>query len=288
MALADAETVETVDFTEEQTEELIPEAQSAEGEQPETEAAGDEPEMVITIGDEAPPQEDDFDGKPAPVWVKELRREAKEKARRIRELEQELQKAQPAPQAPTLPEKPTLESCGYDEEAFTAKLDQWHEKKRAVDEAKRAAEAEQDKANKAWQAKLAGYEAAKKALKVSDFAEAEENVRTLLTPVQQSVIVNGAKNPALLVYAIDKHPKAKELAAIKDPIEFAFAAARLEAQVQMRPKTQAPAPEKVVRGNVAGAIAVDRAYEKLVEEAQRTGDATKLREFRQQKRAAGK
>jgi hypothetical protein len=265
-----------------------PEAEAAQG-ATEAEAAEDvvSDEVIVTIGEETPPPVDEFDGKPAPVWVKDLRKQARDLARENRELKQKLQ--QPAPQtALALPQKPTLENCDYDAEKFEAELEGWHDKKRAVDEQKRQADSERDAAQREWQGKLDAYTKDKAALKVADFDEAEEAVRAGLSELQQSVILSGCEKPALLVAAIGMNPsKVKELAAIKDPVKFAFAVAKLETQLKVTQRTPAaPPPEKVVRGNVAGAAAVDRTLEKLVEEAARTGNGTKLREYKASKKAA--
>ena len=263
----------------EQTEQ----AQDAATEPATDEAVSDE--VIVTIGDESPAPEDEFDGKPAPAWVKELRRENKEKSRRLRELEQQLQQKS-QPEAPTLPQKPTLESCDYDAERFEAQLETWHEKKRQVDELNRKAEAEKAEAAREWQAKLDNYAAQKAKLKIADFDDAEATVKSVLSPLQQSVIVSGAENAALIVAAIGKNEsKAKELAAIKDPVKFAFAVAKLETQLKVTPKTTTPPPERVVRGNVPGAAAaVDSTLERLREEAARTGDFSKVMKYRQQLR----
>jgi hypothetical protein len=272
------------------TEEVADEPQTEEAQSaPEAEATEEavSDELIITIGEEPPPPVDDFDGKPAPAWVKELRRENKEKSRRLRELEQQLQQQTRPETAPVLPQKPTLESCDYDADKFEAELEGWHDKKRAADELKRKAEAEQEAAKREWQGKLEAYATAKASLKVADFDEAEEVVKSTLSELQQSVILSGAKNPALLVAAIGKHPsKAKELAAIKDPVKFAFAVAQLEMQVKSTSRTSqsAPPPERVVRGNVAGAAAADNVLEKLREEAARTGDFSKIVQYKAQLR----
>ena len=74
----------------------------------------DDDHVVVTIGDEKPPVEDEEE-KTAPKWVKDLRRQTKEQARRIRELEQEAAaKVAPAEKAPDLGPKPTLDDCDYD------------------------------------------------------------------------------------------------------------------------------------------------------------------------------
>lgn len=280
-----ADSVDVVDEVATETEQLeqVEQAQAAPADQA-TEAVGDE--VIVTIGEEAPPSEDEIAGKPAPEWVKELRKEAKEKSRRIRELESQLKQQLPETTV-TLGQKPSLESCDYDAEKFEQELGSYYERKRKADEANAKAEQEQENQRKQWQSRLESYAEKKSALKVKDFDDAESTVKDHLSPIQQSVVVNGADNPALVVYAIGKNPsKAKELAAITDPVKFAFAVAKLETQLKVTNRAQVPPPEKVVRGNVAGAAAVDSQLNKLIEEAQRTGDSSKVRAYRQSQRAA--
>jgi len=283
-----ADSTEVVDelVVDETTEEQETEVAQDAAEVDATEDAVSD-EVIVTFGEEPPPPGDEFDGKPAPAWVKELRRENKEKSRRLRELEQQIQQQTKPETAQVLPQKPTLENCDYDADKFEAELESWHDKKRAADELKRKAEAEQDAAKREWQGKLDAYAKAKASLKVADFEEAEETVKSTLSELQQSVILGGAENPALLVAAIGKNSsKAKELAAIKDPVKFAFAVAKLETQLKVTPRNSntAPPPERVVRGNVAGAATVDNVLEKLREEAARTGDMTKVIRYKTQLR----
>ena len=76
---------ETAVLEDEATEQ--PEAQ-AEGDQAETpEDDGESDEVVVSIGEEAPPPEEPAH---APEWVRELRKSDREKSRRIRELEAKL------------------------------------------------------------------------------------------------------------------------------------------------------------------------------------------------------
>lgn len=261
----------------EQGADDAPEAVAAEESEPD--------EVIITIGDEAPPEEEE---KRAPDWVRELRKANREKDRRIRELEARVQTAQPAAvQADPVGAKPTLESCDFDGEKLAAELESWYDRKakaeRAADEKRRAEESERA----AWQAKLDAYGSAKAKLKVRDYEDAEASAMDVLSVVQQGVILSGAENPARLVYALGKHPsKAKELAAITDPVKFAFAVAKLETQLRTAPaKKAAPTPERVVKSSVAGAAAVDNQLEKLRDEAAKTGDMSKLMAYRQQLKA---
>jgi hypothetical protein len=254
--------------------------------------AGEDEEVVITIGDETPPaaNDDEVNGKPAPQWLKDLRKADREKAKRIRELEQKLagtsQQAPPA--APAVGEKPTLEGCDFDPERFETELTSWHERKRKADEVEAAARQEQEAAQAAWTQKLTAYKAAGAALKVSDFADAEAAAQEVFNPTQLGIIVNGADNPAHLVYALGRNPaKAKELAAIKDPVKYAFAVAKLETQLKVTPRKAPPAPERQVRGNAAGMTGVDNTLARLQAEADKTGDRSKVAAYlRQRKQAA--
>ncbi|MDK6077932.1 hypothetical protein [Massilia varians] len=253
-------------------------------------AAQDDGEVTITFGDEPPPaaNEDEVDGKPAPQWVKDLRRQTRELQRENRELKQAQQAAQQqtAPAAPVVGEKPTLEGCEFDPDRFETELTAWHERKRKADEVAAAARQEQEAAQAAWTAKLTAYNTAKTALRVDDFDGAEHVVRETLSQTQQGVILSGADKPELLVYAIGRNPaKAKELAAIKDPVKFAFAVAKLETQLKVTPRKEAPpAPERQVRGNAGGATSIDNVEARLEAEADRTGNRTALINYRKQKK----
>jgi hypothetical protein len=251
--------------------------------------AAEDDEVVITIGDEAPPapSDDEIEGKPAPQWLKDLRKSDREKSKRIRELEQAAvtREAAAAPAAQSVGEKPTLESCDYDGEAYAEKLVAWNDRKRAADAQAETARQEQEAAQASWNARLTAYNTAKATLKVDDFDGAEHLVRETMSPVQQSVILNGADKPELLVYALGRNPaKAKELAAIKDPVKFAFAVAKLETQLKVAPRKAPPAPERQVRGTAGGATGVDNTLARLEAEADRTGDRTKVAAYRREQR----
>lgn len=242
-------------------------------------ASGDESdggELVVTIGDQAPPEEPE-----ATPWVTELRRKYRESQKRLRELEAKL--TVPAA-SPTLGEKPTLAGCDFEEEKFEAALTKWHEDKRKHDESVAAARAQEEAQAKAWQAKLADYGEKKSDLKVADFEEVESVVQDILSPKQQAIIVQGAKNPALMVLALGKNPeKAKELAAITDLVQFAWAAAQMEAQLKTT-KKPIPSPERETpRGSGRISGSVDSTLEQLRAEAEKTGNMTKVLAYKRQK-----
>lgn len=248
-------------------------------------AGEDGEEVVVMIGDEALPasNDDEIEGKPAPQWVKDLRKQARELARENRELKQAQQAGQQqiAPETQALGPKPTLEGCDYDGEVYAEKLLAWTEQKRKVDEEAAAARQEQEAADAAWKARLKSFDTAKAALKVPDFDGAQHVVDETLSVTQRGLIIQGADKPELLVYAIGKNPaKAKELAAIKDPVKFAFAVAKLETQLKVAPRANVPpAPERQVRGTAGGAVGVDNTLARLQAEADKTGDRTAVAKY---------
>jgi hypothetical protein len=261
-----------------------PELEVEQPEAPEAEAAAPEPEeVVITIGDEQPAQEEEA----APEWVRDLRKKNREDQRRIRELETKLQQVQePQVAVPRLGAKPKLEDFDYDSGKYEAALDNWFNQKRQVDDFQsRVKQAEQQQMQQ-WQEKLNGYAAAKQSLKVRDYDDAEHAVQETLNTVQQGVLLQGAENPAMIVYALGKNPaKAKELAKISDPVKFAFAVAKLEAQLKVQPRKTPPPPEGAIRSTAPISGTVDSNLDRLRAEAERTGDMTKVIAYRRQQRA---
>lgn len=263
-------------------------APELEAEQPEQEAAAPAPEpeeVIVTIGDEKPAEEEEQ----APDWVRDLRRKNREDQKRIRELEAKLQQAQPQQAVPRLGPKPTLEGMDYDSQKYEAALEQWYSQKRQVDEFQSKVKQAEQQQMQAWQAKLEAYGTAKQSLKVRDYDDAEATVQEALNTVQQGVLLQGADNPAMVVYALGKNPKkAKELAAITDPVKFAFAVAKLEAQLKVAPRKTPPPPESSVRSTAPISGAVDSNLDRLRAEAERTGDYSKVFKYRQQLKAKGR
>jgi len=256
-----------------------------EGQGTEGEGAGDE--VVVTIGEEAPPTEEEQHAQ-APEWVRELRKSHRELQRKNRELEEQVKAKNGTETKPVqLGPKPTLEGCDYDAEKYEAELTKWYEQKRQADEAAAKAEAEAKSQQEAWQAKLNAYGKAKTELKVKDFDDAEGVVQETLSSTQQGIILQGAENPALLVYALGKNPKkAKELASITDPVKYAFAVAKLETQLKVTNRKAAPPPEKTVRGTGPTSGAVDSQLERLRADAERTGDYSKVMAYKRSKRGS--
>ena len=247
-------------------------------------AGDDHNEVVVSIGEDTPPEETTR----APEWVRELRKSDREKTRRIRELEARLNASTETETKPVvLGAKPTLEENDYDTDKFESALAGWYERKHVIDQQserqRQAEKAQQD----AWQARLASYSKAKAELKVLDFEDAEAVAQEVLDITQQGIVVQGSENPALVIYALGKNPKkAKELSDIKDPVKFAFAVAKLEKELKVTNRKSAPPPERTIQGTGRVSGAVDSTIERLRAEAEKTGDYTKVFQYRRQKQMA--
>lgn len=281
---------EVLDVEEAETEELETEEveQEQSGETTEDESSEEEAEdgVVITIGEESPPQEE---VERAPEWVRELRKSNREKDRQIRELQDQVKTAKPATQAVEVGEEPTLEGSDYDEAKFKADWKAWNKRQADQAEQERKKQADAEAGQKAWQAKLDHYGKLKSDLKVKDFEEVEAVAQDTFSVTQQGIIVSGAENPAVVIYALGKNPKkAKELASITDPVKFAFAVAKLETQMKVTPRKTAPLPESTVRGNARVSAGIDSTLDRLRAEADRTGDRTKVAAYMRQQASRSK
>jgi hypothetical protein len=238
-------------------------------------------EVIVSIGEESPPPEEQTQ---APEWVRELRKANRELQRQNRELQGKLQSvAQTETKPVVLGKKPSLEEYDYDADKFEVALTEWFDRKKQADEINAKQEAEIVNQQKAWQEKLNGYGKAKAELRVKDFDDAEAVAQELFSVTQQGVMLQGADNAALVIYALGKNPKkAKELSEIKDPVKFAFAVAKLEKELKVTNRKSVPPPERIVSGTGRVSGSVDSTLERLRDEASRTGDMTKVMAYRRQ------
>jgi hypothetical protein len=251
---------------------------------------GEDGGVVITIGEEQPPQDDQ---QRAPEWVRDLRKSNREKDRRIRELEQQVAQVRPVDAAVVLGPKPTLanptgnEADAYDEEKFAEALQAWHERDAKIKSAAAARQEEERRAQDAWSQRMQEYSKRKTELAVPDFEDAEDVFEGTLSQVQRGIILNGADKPEVVVYALGKAPaKLKELAKISDPVKFCFAVAKLETQLKVTPRKVAPAPEKRVQGQAPVTGSIESQLAALEAEALKTGDRSKVAAFRREQRRA--
>lgn len=264
----------------EEVEEV--ESDEVQSEDEESIEEDDNEEVIYTFGEGSQPQEDD-DSEVAEL-PRKLRGEIRERNKRIKELEEQLNANKPKEQATTLGSKPTFEECDYDEELYSRKLEEWHNKKLDFDkkqaEIKKAEEAQAQE----WMNTLNRYTERRDSFKASDFEEAEEIVMDIFSETQQGMLLQGASNSAELVYALGKNPaKAKELASIKDPVKFAWAASKLEGSMKTNKRKPSSAPEKTVRGSGTLSGTTDSTLNRLRAEADKTGDYSKVIAYKKQK-----
>lgn len=245
-------------------------------------------EVIVTIGEEAPPS-DETDK--APDWVKELRKNHRETSRENKELKQKLKQLEEGGEKPQpLGPKPKLEDFDYDTDKYERELESWHSKKREKEQAESEAAAAERQQEEAWQQQLNSHAQKKSELKVKDYDEAEAEVLDRFDVTQQGIIVQGSENSALVMYALGKNPKKmQELSSITDPVKFAFAVAKLEAQLKVTSRKAPPPPEKKpANGTGSKSGVVDSTLERLRAKAAKTGDYTEVAKYKKQKRQQAK
>ena len=239
-------------------------------------------QITVSIGDEPAPEADD--NEPAPVWVKKVRQRNRELEKELRETRKKLETVT-APKEPEVGVKPTLEKFDYDTEKYESAITTWYDRKKQADERAAKAREEAQKAEQDWNAKLEAYQEAKASFKADDYDEAEAVALEHLDQVQQGVIVDGVSDPTILIYALGKNEsKAKELGAIKNPAKFAIAVGKLEAQLKVSTKKPATQPESKISGNSRPSGSIDSTLERLREEAAKSGDFSKVLEYKRKKR----
>src|SRR6056297_947159 len=213
---------------EEQSNEEVEETEVEDSDEVEDD---EEEDRIVTIGDEEPPEEEEE--AEAPGWVKKVRKvnrklesEVKALKRQLAERSTEQQKPEPTIE---VGEKPTLKSVRYDDKKYEQELASYYERKRLAEEqqAQQAKQVEEQK--RQWQKRQERYVEKKREHSFKDFDEVEDLVQNSLDVMQQNIIIHGADDSSLLVYALGRNPKKlEELSAVKDPVEFAFRVAKLE------------------------------------------------------------
>jgi len=264
------------------------EAHKAESEGDDAEADtgedGSDDEVIVQIGEDSPPQED---ANESPTF-RQLRKGYRDTQRENKQLKTELSKLTSTGPAATveLGEKPTLIGLDYDAERYELQIAEWYDRKNAVAEQEQEVAATERAQKDAWDATISTYGGHRDALKVKDFDDAEMVVRDELSDIQQNMILNGAENSALLVYALGKNPKkAKELALIADPLKFAFAVAKLETTLKVTNRKASTKPESTITGKAQKSGSVDSTLERLRAQAEKTGDMSKVVAYKRSKRS---
>ncbi|ECO5948661.1 phage capsid protein [Salmonella enterica] len=223
-------------------------------------------EYSLRIGDEeiqlTEEDDDHVDGQPAPQWVKDLRKNNREKDKELRELRRQLEQIQtkPAeqqqPQSDVIPPKPTLESCDYDEVAFEQAVTDWHEKKSRVEQSKQQQQRQQKEYQQRFQQRIEAHQKRASTLPVKDYQQMEEIVRAEVPDLQKEILIHCAdEGSELIAYGLGKSQQLRQrVAAETDPLRAAFLLGQISKQVSLAPKAKkAIKPEPEVRGGGADA-----------------------------------
>ena len=246
------------------TEELDTDApEQVEGSE-DTPADDDGDELIVTLEGEEPTDDQPADNS----VIRQLRAQLREEQKRRKELEQQSQ-----PQI-ELGDKPTLETCDYDEARFEEELTAWHERKREVEKQQEQSRAAEQEARAEFEDAGKRYQERKAAIGLSDFAEREAAVEEALGSLS-AVIAVAAKDPALVVAALGKAPaKLAELQKIKNPFRLAGEIARIESGVKTMPRKAPPAPDRPLTGSasITTGAAQDQKLSGLRKRAEQTGD----------------
>ncbi|MCP4262907.1 MAG: hypothetical protein GY774_36160 [Planctomycetes bacterium] len=277
--MGQAAEIEDIEEVEEVVEEVETTDEAEEVEAEQLEPTDDiEEEVIVTIGEESQEAE------PAPEWVKELRKSHRETQKENRDLKSKLD-ALAKTEIKPVGAKPKLEDFDYDADQFETAYINWSESKRVADAEAESIKAEEKAAADAWQETLNAHDEKKAELKVTGYDEAEERVKEILSPIQQSMLINVSKNSALLMYGLDRSPTtAKELAAITDLGKFAARIGQIEASEMKVTTRKPPPPETKVGGTAPKSGAVDTTLERLRKEASETGDFSKVSDYKRKRK----
>jgi hypothetical protein len=241
-------------------------------------AAGDDDLELPTFADDGEEEPSDTD------LVKHLRAELRRTQADKKALEQG---AKPEP-AIVVGEKPTLESCEWDEDKFETELDAWKDRKRQVEERATKGQEAQRAADEQWRQEKETFAKKRAELPYKDIDDVEAVVAASLDSAQLMMIVKAANDGPKLVYALGKNPaKLSALAGVKDPIKFIAATVRLEGEMKMAKRRPTVEPDKIVRGSASiAAGAVDKHLAALEKKAA-GGDRSEVIAYKAKMKAKG-
>jgi len=265
---------------------------------------GEEQEFEVTRA--TPEDSQPSQGKGLPSWahkrVNEIsakKREAETASEEYRlKYEAELEKNRilsesqsPAPAKAVAPDPDDFDGGEYDPD-FVAKRDAYEsnryeqisenqfQKQRA-----RAEQEAQDRAkDEAVRVSQQKHYDKVESMKIKGYAEAEDKVIESLGYDTVNVLIQKFKNPHVLFYYMGKNQGEMEYSANlakSDPLQFVIHMAQLEKELQVKTKSKtAPNPDTPLEGGVPTNKS-DAKLDKLRDEAQRTGDMSKLMAYKQ-------
>lgn len=237
------------------------------------EAADGQDDTLDYSFDEGDDDKDDFAGKPAPEWVKQVRQENRELKRQLkqRESQQEQQQA--------LREKPTLDAHDYDSDAYEQDYAQWLSEKTQHDVKVQAEAQKYQQYHERYRSDVDAVRAVK-----PDYDTAETVVVETLSENKQHLLQMLVHNPAKVVYVLGKNsPEQLEKMANLDDIQFAREIVLMEQSMStVKRNPNKPKPKSHSLEGMAGGG--DTKLAKLEAEAAKTGDRSKIHAYNRSKK----
>lgn len=212
--------------------------------------------------------------------------------KRLREREQELKQLRGTQAAPDIGEKPTLESCDYDDDRYERELIDWRDRKRKADDEAEQQQALAQSVEEDVQASQRAYETQRASLKVPGFDAADDAVTEALPPLFLNAVnvAAGPKAAALRFYLgthADELDKLKALdpRKVTDLIRLSGLVGQMAEKINVQRRKPTTTPEQQHRGQSgAGGGAGDTKLARLEREADKTNDRTALIAYKRQLR----
>lgn len=265
---------------EDQPEQVEVGQEATEGADEATEEAESEDETELTIDGEAvPPTAEDDDEvqlpEDAPDWAKQLRQRQKELARENKALKQQQPVQQQQEQVSAVVEmpKPTLESCNWDESAYSDQMDKWAENQVAVKAKKVEAELAAKKQADELQSMQSAYVERRAAVmkQAPDYESAEKSFAGVIGEQAQVLVLKYAKDPAAIVLAAGRNKSLlNELQQLQnDPLALAAKIGELNrtATFAPKPKQQFKAEPTIKAQNTKPQSAQDAKFSNMFPDA---------------------
>lgn len=249
------------------------------GDAPETVVSADGDDKVEPIDAGLPETFDEGETEETPL-IKLLREQLKDRNRQLAQIAR-------APAQIQRTKKPDLyDDCEGDPDKYENALFAWKDNEAKADAQARASTSTQEGAVAKWQGQLSAYKEAAAKLGPT-FQESENAVVEALTDAQQATIVKATKNPAAFIKALGKSPnRLAQLSLITDLVELAGEAARIEG-ARTVPRKEPANIDTPLRGSARlSTQSGDAKEDQLIAQAAKTGDATPLRNYRRDKKAA--
>jgi len=239
----------------------------------------DQEEALIGFADEEGADEEE-----TPV-IKRLREQNRELAKKLRQ--RNAPQNDDADPEPVVPSRPSLADHDYDPDRYEAAMVAYDQAKDDHREWERREDTRKSARNQQQDERARKVEQQKTALGVRDFDARAGEVKDRLSDAQLAILIEGADNPAQLIYALGRSPTRLEMLAGEDNMaKFAVMLGRLEKDIKVSKKAPPPPESGRVRGATASVSMGDKELERLEKEAERTGDRSKIIAYNRSKRQA--